>query len=173
MKEIKGRAWKLGDNVDTDLIIAGPYLTIRDEDELASHALEAVLPEFAANAREGDFLFAGKNLGAGSSREEAPYVLKKLGVRVIVAKSYARIFFRNAVNLGLVALEHPTLPSEVEAGDSCSLDLKSFVLKDETRGTTHELKPLPGFLMGIVEAGGALEKLRRELDRERRGAHES
>lgn len=161
--KLAGSAWVLGDDVDTDLIIAGPYLTIQDEVELASHALEAVLPEFARSVAPGDAIVGGRNFGTGSSREEAVFVLKYLGVRLVVAESFARIFFRNCINLGVLALQHPEARARFSTGDAYSLDLATFTMKNQTRGSTLQFDPLPPFLMEIYAAGGALAQLKAKL----------
>ncbi len=162
-EEISGRAWKLGDNIDTDLIIAGPYLTIRDEEELISHALEALIPNFADQVCVGDIIVAGTNFGTGSSREEAVFILKRLGIRVIVAESFARIFYRNAINLGFLAIQIEGISSEFATGDNYVLKLKESTIQNTRTGNTFSFEPLPDFLMEIYRAGGALEKLKAEF----------
>ncbi|MHA1730328.1 MAG: LeuD/DmdB family oxidoreductase small subunit [Promethearchaeota archaeon] len=161
--KLTGRVWKVGDDVDTDLVIAGPYLTIRDEDELASHAFEALIPDFSSKVREGDAVVAGKNFGTGSSREEAVFVLKRLGVRAFFAESFARIFFRNSINLGVLALQKDGISAHFSTGDEYSFDPASSIIVNETTGLTLELTPLPEFLLEIYESGGALAKIKKDL----------
>jgi 3-isopropylmalate/(R)-2-methylmalate dehydratase small subunit len=163
---IRGRVWKFGDNIDTDIIIAGPYLTIRDEDKMASHAMEMVNPDFAKKVKPGDVIVAGKNFGCGSSREEAPYVLKKLGVAAIVADFFARIFYRNAINLGLPLVEVKDAHKIFQEGDIIEIELEKGIIRN-TR-TNQELRgtKLPDFLMEIIKSGGAIEALKKKMKKE-------
>ncbi len=163
---IRGKVWKFGDNIDTDIIIAGPYLTIRDEDMMASHAMEMVNPDFAKKVKPGDVIVAGKNFGCGSSREEAPYVLKKLGVAAIVADFFARIFYRNAINLGLPLLEVKDAHKIFQEGDTIEIELEKGIVRN-TR-TKQELQgtKLPDFLIEIIKAGGAIEALKKKMKKE-------
>lgn len=153
---IEGRAWTLGHDIDTDLIIAGPYLTIRDIDEQAQHTLEVPLPEFAEEVEQGDIIVAGRNFGAGSSREQAPKLIKHLGVGAVVAAGFARIYFRNSVNLGLPALESPEAFEEVEQGDEIRIELEEGRIHNETQDASYQAAAYPDFLMGIIKAGGAI-----------------
>ncbi|NWF96227.1 MAG: 3-isopropylmalate dehydratase [Candidatus Thorarchaeota archaeon] len=157
MDTVSGRAWILGDNIDTDQIIQGKYLTVLDYAEMARHALEIPLPRFAKEVRVGDILVSGRNLGGGSSREEAPRVLKQLGVSCIVAESYARIFYRNCFNIGLPALIVPDARQGVEQGDHLDIDLRRGLVSNVTRGVVLTARPLPAFMVRILEAGGAVE----------------
>ncbi len=164
---VKGRVWKLGNNVDTDLIIPGRYLTLRDPLEKAKHALEAVIPGFAEKVREGDVIVAGRNFGSGSSREDAVTVLKTLGIKAVIAESFARIFFRNALNNGLPVLECKGICSMVENGDMLSVhfekgEILNLTSKEKCKGTK-----LPAFLVEIIREGGILKKLRKELQCEK------
>src|SRR5580693_4468494 len=133
---IRGRVWVLGTVVDTDQIISGKYLTIIDPQELKKHVFEIALPEFAQNAKAGDLLVAGPNFGSGSSREHAPQAMKAIGVGAVVADSFARIFFRNAINLGLPAVEAPGVRAIFEAGDPGALDLKGGTMTNERSGAS-------------------------------------
>jgi 3-isopropylmalate/(R)-2-methylmalate dehydratase small subunit len=160
---IRGRVWVLGTDVDTDQIISGKYLTIIDPQELKKHVFEIALPEFAKNARAGDLLVAGPNFGSGSSREHAPQAMKAIGVGAVVADSFARIFFRNAINLGLPAVEAPGVRAIFEAGDPGALDLKSGRMTNERTGTSVTFPPLPAHLLDLLEAGGLVEKVKHEL----------
>ena len=149
-----GRAWKFGDDIDTDVIIQGKYLVINDPNELAKHVFENIRPEFAKNVKPGDFVVAGENFGCGSSREHAPLALKALGVYV-VAKSYARIFFRNAINIGLPVFECKET-DKIEDGDELELDLEKGVIINKTKGESYKINPIPEFLRDIIESGGLI-----------------
>jgi 3-isopropylmalate/(R)-2-methylmalate dehydratase small subunit len=160
---IRGRVWVLGTDVDTDQIISGKYLTIIDPQELKKHVFEIALPEFAKNARAGDLLVAGPNFGSGSSREHAPQAMKAIGVGAVVADSFARIFFRNAINLGLPAVEAPGVRAIFEAGDPGALDLKGGTMTNERSGASVSFPALPHHLIDLLEAGGLIEKVKHEL----------
>jgi 3-isopropylmalate/(R)-2-methylmalate dehydratase small subunit len=149
-----GRAWKFGDDIDTDVIIQGKYLVINDPNELAKHVFENIRPEFAKNVKPGDFVVAGENFGCGSSREHAPLALKALGVYV-VAKSYARIFFRNAINIGLPVFECKET-DKIDDGDELELDLEKGVIINKTKGESYKINPIPEFLRDIIESGGLI-----------------
>ena len=158
----KGRVWTFGDDISTDHIIAGKYLGTSDSKVFAEHAFEAVDPTWAKRVQPGDLIVAGDNFGCGSSREQAPVALKTLGISAILANSFARIFFRNAINLGFPVVECPGLKTKVEAGDVVELDM--------ARGEVHLLdgavmrfKALPPNVLEILEAGGLVPKLRKEL----------
>ncbi|MBS7247554.1 MAG: 3-isopropylmalate dehydratase small subunit [Candidatus Freyarchaeota archaeon] len=161
--KVRGKAWKFGDNVDTDVVIPGRYLTLRNPDEMASHAMEVVRPEFAKNVKRGDLVVAGRNFGCGSSREEAAFVLKHLGVGAVVAESFARIFFRNAVNLGLPVVECRGVSEAVNDGDEVEVNLEEGVLRNITRSVELKCTVLPDFLMEFVRSGGAIEALKKKL----------
>lgn len=160
---IKGEVWKLGDNISTDIIIAGPYLTLRKLDEMASHVLEEAIPEFAKKVKKDAILVAGKNFGCGSSREIAPVLLKHLKVGAIVAESFARIFFRNAINIGLPVIECKEISSKVENGHQLEVNLANGEIKNLSTGETYHGTRLPSFMLEIIEAGGALEALKRKM----------
>ena len=149
-----------GDNVDTDQIISGKYLTLRDPDEMAKHVFEAARPEFPSGVRKGDVIVAGKNFGSGSSREEAPVVIKRVGISIVIARSFARLFFRNAINIGLPVLECKNYARIVE-GDIVEADLEAGILKNMTRRDTFPASKMPKFLLNMLETGGALEAYRR------------
>ncbi len=160
---ITGRVWVLGKDVDTDQIIQGKYLTIIDPNELAQHVLELVMPEFAKEAKPGDIVIADENFGCGSSREHAPAGFKALGIGAIVADSFARIFFRNTINLGVPAIEARGVRAMFEAGDSARIELKAGRITNPRTGATLAFSPLPEHLLGLLEAGGLVEKVRAEL----------
>jgi 3-isopropylmalate/(R)-2-methylmalate dehydratase small subunit len=149
-----GRAWKFGDDIDTDVIIQGKYLVINDPNELAKHVFENVKPEFAKEVKKGDFVVAGENFGCGSSREHAPLALKATGIEAVIAKSYARIFFRNAINIGLKVLECNT--DRIDDGDELEVDYERNVVVNKTKGEEYPIRPIPDFLKQIIEKGGLI-----------------
>ncbi|HMF29923.1 MAG TPA: 3-isopropylmalate dehydratase small subunit [Candidatus Lokiarchaeia archaeon] len=159
MTKFQGRAWVFGDNIDTDLIVPSKYLTEQDPTVMASGTFEHIRPEFAREVQVGDIIVAGRNFGSGSSREEAPFVLKALGIRAIVAQSFARIFYRNAINLGLPALEVPLTPGDVADGAQVEVDWAEGILTNLDTGDRYEFARLPAFLQEILDAGGALNWL--------------
>lgn len=155
-----GRAWRYGDHVDTDVIIPARYLTTTDEEELARHALEDLDPRFAGEVRPGDVLVAGDNFGCGSSREHAATCLKAAGVSAVVASSFARIFFRNAINTGLAIVTSPDAVAATDEGDEVRVDVASGSVHNVTKGLTFRTEPLPSFVMDIVNAGGLVPWVR-------------
>jgi 3-isopropylmalate/(R)-2-methylmalate dehydratase small subunit len=163
LNTLRGRAWQVGDNVDTDQIIAGRYLSLTDPEELGRHCFEGTYPELAEGFAQGDLIVAGENLGCGSSREHAVVALKAKGVTCIVAGSFARIFFRNCVNLGLLPLECPSAVEGIEAGDEVSVDLVAGRIENISKGLVFDVKPLPPFLEQIVAAGNLTAYVRRQL----------
>ncbi len=160
---VKGSVWKVGDNINTDLIIPGPYLTQRDLDLLASHVLEEAIPKFAKNVKSGDIIVAGKNFGCGSSREIAPVLLKHLNLGAVVAESFARIFFRNAINIGLPLMECKDISRKVKQNQQLEVNIELGKIRNLSTGENYEGTKLPGFLLEIIEAGGALEALKSRL----------
>jgi 3-isopropylmalate/(R)-2-methylmalate dehydratase small subunit len=167
---IEGRVWTLGRDVDTDGIISGKYLTVIDPNELKKHVLEIALPEFAAGARPGDILVADENFGSGSSREHAPQALKAIGVAAIIADSFARIFFRNSINLGLPAIEARGVRSIFETGDTARIEMTAGRVTNVRTGRSIQFPPLPHHLLELLEAGGLVEKVRAELAARAEGA---
>ncbi|GFO97300.1 3-isopropylmalate dehydratase small subunit [groundwater metagenome] len=155
--------WKFGDDIDTDAIIPGKYLTINTPDELAKHAFEGVRPEFARGVKEGDIIVAGFNFGCGSSREHAPLALKGAKVKCIIAKSFARIFFRNAINIGLALLECQDT-DKIEEGDHIEVDFATGIITNTENDQTYDATPLPDFVRGIVDAGGLIEFAKKLVD---------
>ncbi len=151
MEKIKGKVWKFGDNIDTDVIIPGRYLRTFSLDDLASHVMEGVDPDFAGNVKKGDIIVADSNFGCGSSREQAPVALKHAGVSAIVAKSFARIFYRNAINVGL-----PVIAADVYAdnGDILEIDLEEGIIKNLTKDKEFEIEPFKKFMLEILKNGG-------------------
>src|SRR5580700_8776873 len=165
---IEGRVWVLGADVDTDGIIGGKYLTIIDPNELKKHVFEIALPEFAKGALPGDIIVAGENFGCGSSREHAPQALKAIGVGAVVADSFARIFFRNAINLGLPTVEARGVRAIFENGDTARIEMRNGRIVNERTGAEVKFPPLPPHLLELLEVGGLVEKVRRELAGENR-----
>lgn len=158
-----GRAFAYGDNVDTDAIIPARYLNTSDPAELAAHCMEDIDPSFASAVQPGDIIVGGRNFGCGSSREHAPAAIKAAGVSCVVAASFARIFYRNAVNIGLAILECPEAAAAVRTGDRLALDFEAGIILDETRGTRWTAAPFPAFMRRIMGAGGLTEYVRSRL----------
>jgi len=152
--------WKFGDDVDTDQIIPAEYLVTGDAKELAKHAFERARPEFAKEVKKGDIIVAGKNFGCGSSREHAPRALIGAGISCVIAESFARIFFRNAINIGLPVIECAV---DVEDGEKLEMDFEAGEVRDPTTGKSWAFKPLPPFLMEIFSAGGLVSYTKRKL----------
>ena len=165
---ISGKVWKFGDNIDTDLIIPGRYLTIRDPIQMASHTFEPIRPEFATEVATGDVIVSGSNFGSGSSREEAPFVLKTIGIAAIVAPSFARIFYRNAINLGISLLELKNAPEYFDEGDIVEINSEEGTIINLTQNITYQGTKLPPFLMDIINAGGAIAAVKERMKREKR-----
>jgi 3-isopropylmalate/(R)-2-methylmalate dehydratase small subunit len=158
----KGRAWKFGDDINTDLIITGKRLTCTNNDELASAAFENLRPDFGKRVQEGDMIFGGKNFGCGSSRESAPACLMTAGIELVVADSFARIFYRNAINLGLPVIECPGISGYDDDGHVVEVD----VAKGEIRlpsGKMIEFRPIPDHVRKILESGGLVNKVKEDL----------
>ena len=158
--KVQGRVFKYGDNVDTDVIIPARYLNIADAAELAAHAMEDIDAGFVGSVRPGDVIVAGRNFGCGSSREHAPLVLKECGVGCIVAPSFARIFYRNAINIGLPILECEEAARAIEAGDEVAVDCATGAITDLTSGTTFQALPFPEFIQNIIDHDGLLNSLK-------------
>lgn len=157
------RAFRYGDHVDTDVIIPARYLTSDDAQTLAAHAMEDLDPSFATDVRPGDVVFAGDNFGCGSSREHAPIALKAAGAGAVVAASFARIFFRNAINTGLPVLVSPEAVAATEAGDIVEVDAAAGIIKNVTKDMSFTAESLPPFIVQIVEAGGLVPWVSRRL----------
>jgi 3-isopropylmalate/(R)-2-methylmalate dehydratase small subunit len=157
---INGRVFKYGDNVDTDVIIPARYLNISDRVELASHCMEDIDGEFAKKVNPGDLIVAGKNFGSGSSREHAPLVIKLSGIKCIIAETFARIFYRNAVNIGLPILECPQAARDIENGDKIEVDLKSGRITNVTKGCTYQAESFPEFMQDIIKAEGLVNYMK-------------
>lgn len=161
---LRGQSWKYGDNVDTDVIIPARYLNLSTAEELAKYCMEDLDPEFASAVRPGDVIVAGENFGCGSSREHAPLAIKGAGVSCVVARSFARIFYRNAINVGLPILESAEAARDAESGHSLEVNLESGTIKNLTTGMIYEAEPYPPFMMEIINAGGLVEYTRRQIE---------
>lgn len=162
MAELKGKVWRYGDNIDTDVIIPARYLNTFDPKELASHCMVDIDETFAKNVKAGDIMVGGKNFGCGSSREHAPVAIKASGVPVVIAASFARIFYRNGINIGLPLLEIGADVEKIHAGDELSVDVSTGVIKDLTTGDIFQAHPLPGFIQDIAKAGGLVEYVKQQ-----------
>ena len=159
--KIKGKAWKFGNDINTDLIIAGKYkLSITDIDELSRHAMEALIPDFAKKIEKGDLVVAGRNFGCGSSREQAPLVLKHIGVGAVIAESFARIFYRNAINIGLPVIECKET-NKIANGDLLEVSLSEGHIKNLTKNEVYEFKPIPQALLEILVSGGLVNYVKK------------
>ncbi len=154
--QVRGKVWRFGDDVDTDVIIPARYLTTFDPDELAEHVMEDIDPEFAGKVQPGDIIVAGKNFGCGSSREHAPIAIKAAGVRVVVAESFARIFYRNAINIGLAVVESPEACKATEMDDILEVDTDEGGVLNVRTGDTYPAKPYPEYVQQIIDAGGLM-----------------
>ena len=156
----QGKVFKYPDNVDTDVIIPARYLNTADAAELAKHCMEDIDTGFVDQVRPGDILVAGWNFGCGSSREHAPLVIKTCGTGCVIAKSFARIFYRNAINIGLPILECEAAAEEIQAGDRVDVDFDTGVITDRTTGKTYQAEPFPEFIQNIIRRGGLLASLK-------------
>ncbi len=160
MKNAKGITFKYPDNVDTDVIIPARYLNSQDAKELAQHCMEDIDKDFVNKVHEGDIMVGGWNFGCGSSREHAPLVIKTSGINCVIAKSFARIFYRNSINIGLPILECEAAAEEIQAGDTVSVDFNTGVITDETTGKTYQAEPFPEFIQKIIAAGGLMNSIK-------------
>ena len=155
----KGTVFKYGDNIDTDVIIPARYLNIADRKELATHCMEDIDTEFVGKVNAGDIMVGGENFGCGASREHAPMVIKESGIDCVIAKTFARIFYRNAINIGLPILECPEDSEGISAGDEVAIDFDTGVITNETTGKSWQAQPFPEFIQEIMEAGGLVNSL--------------
>ena len=156
----EGKVHKFNDNVDTDVIIPARYLNTSDHRELASHCMEDIDKTFASRVREGDIIVAGANFGCGSSREHAPIAIKYSGVSCVIAKTFARIFFRNAINIGLAILECPEASEKIADGDAVQIDFDTGIIKNLTKNETYKAEPFPDFVKNIIASDGLLNSLK-------------
>jgi 3-isopropylmalate/(R)-2-methylmalate dehydratase small subunit len=159
---IEGKVWKFGDNIDTDVIIPAKFLNVSDKKSLAANAFADLRPDFSKGVRAGDIIVGGNNFGCGSSREHAPLAIKEAGVSVIIAKSFARIFYRNSFNIGLPILESKEAVESIEENDQVSADLVTGEIINKSKGKTFQAKPIPDFMRDVIEAGGLVEYIKRE-----------
>lgn len=161
MKNAKGITFKYPDNVDTDVIIPARYLNSQDAKELAQHCMEDIDKDFVNQVHEGDIMVGGWNFGCGSSREHAPLVIKTSGISCVIAKSFARIFYRNSINIGLPILECEAAAEQIQAGNTVSVDFNTGVITDETTGKTYQAEPFPEFIQNIIAAGGLMNSIKK------------
>ncbi len=161
--KLKGKVFKYGADVNTDVIIPARYLNVSDPDELAKHCMEDIDEDFVKKVKPGDIIVATTNFGCGSSREHAPLAIKASGVSCVIAKTFARIFFRNAINIGLPLLECPEAVDSTEAGDILEVNLEQGEIKNVTRGKTYKAKPYPEFMSELIAAGGLIEYTKKKI----------
>ena len=163
--QAKGRVFKYGDNVDTDVIIPARYLNSSDPEELASHCMEDIDREFVNKVSRGDIIVADKNFGCGSSREHAPIAIKAAGVSCVIAETFARIFYRNAINIGLPIIECPEAGRGIEDGDVVEVDFDSGIIYNRTRGTEFQGQAFPEFMQRIIQAGGLINYINEKTEK--------
>ncbi|MCH4034324.1 MAG: 3-isopropylmalate dehydratase small subunit [Lachnospiraceae bacterium] len=156
MKEARGTVFRYGDNVDTDVIIPARYLATSEPAELAKHCMEDIDRDFVKKVKPGDIIVASKNFGCGSSREHAPIAIKAAGVSVVIAETFARIFYRNAINIGLPIVECKEAAEEIKAGDTVSVNFDTGIITDETTGKTYQGQSFPPFMQQLIDAGGLI-----------------
>jgi len=154
---IRGKVWKYGDNIDTDVIIPARYLNMTDPKDLAKYCMEDIDKDFANNVSENDIIVAGENFGCGSSREHAPIAIKASGISAVIAKSFARIFYRNAINIGLPIFENADAVNDAEKGDIIEIDLSIGEIKNMTKNNTYKTAPFPESIQNIIKSGGLIE----------------
>ncbi|HET6455738.1 MAG TPA: 3-isopropylmalate dehydratase small subunit [Armatimonadota bacterium] len=160
---LKGRVHRYGDNVDTDVIIPARYLNTSDPDELASHCMEDIDPDFIKKVKPGDMIVAEENFGCGSSREHAPLAIKTAGVSCVIAKTFARIFYRNSINIGLPILQCPEAVDEISAGDEVEVDTASGKITNLSTGKSYQAMPFPEFMQNLISAGGLVAYARERI----------
>jgi 3-isopropylmalate/(R)-2-methylmalate dehydratase small subunit len=161
----RGQAWKFGADVDTDVIIPARYLNTSDPEELARHCMEDADPTFPSKVSRGDLIVAGKNFGCGSSREHAPIAIKAAGLSCVIAKSFARIFYRNAINIGLPILECPEAAAEIREGDMVEVVAEQGIVRNLTTGKTYQAASYPEFMQQIINAGGLINHVRNKINK--------
>ena len=157
--KVQGTVFKYGNDVDTDVIIPARYLNTTSEAELASHCMEDIDKEFVKNVKQGDIMVAEDNFGCGSSREHAPLVIKVSGISCVIAETFARIFYRNAINIGLPIIECPEAAKDIRAGDVVSCDLAKGLIENVTTGETFQAEPFPEFIQNIIDKGGLIKSI--------------
>lgn len=164
-----GKTWKFGDHVDTDVIIPARYLTTSDPKELGRHCLEDADPDFVKKIHKGDIIVAGRNFGSGSSREHAPIAIKAAGISCVIAESFARIFYRNAINMGLPIFESPEASQVIQAGDTLAVNARTGVIEDLTLKKKFQAEPIPPFMQELIHDGGLIEHIKKGMRREAKG----
>ncbi|MDD5955564.1 MAG: 3-isopropylmalate dehydratase small subunit [Lachnospiraceae bacterium] len=162
MESARGTVHKFGDNVDTDVIIPARYLNSSDPEELAKHCMEDIDKDFVKNVKKGDIIVAEKNFGCGSSREHAPISIKASGVSCVIAETFARIFYRNSINIGLPIIESKEAAEKIKNGDTVSVDFDSGIITDETTGETFKGQAFPAFMQKLIDAGGLINYVNKE-----------
>jgi 3-isopropylmalate/(R)-2-methylmalate dehydratase small subunit len=165
MKKSMAKNWIYGDNVDTDVIIPARYLNTASANELASHCMEDIDKNFANNVKEGDFIIAGANFGCGSSREHAPLAIKTCKVKAVIAKSFARIFYRNAINIGLVIIENDEIQNDINENDIIDIDINAGKIYNKTKEKEYSFSPFPPEIQKLIEAGGLVEYTKTKLNK--------
>ena len=160
---MSSKAWKVGNNIDTDLIIAARYLNDASDENMRAHCMEDVIPDYANTIAPGDVLVAGSNFGCGSSREHAPIAIKVAGTKCVIAESFARIFYRNAINIGLPIIESPEAVRAIDQGDELDVDLENGVITNLTKNETYHIEKFPEFIQHIVEAGNLLNYVKAKV----------
>ena len=161
--KIKGKTWKFGNDINTDEIVPARYLNTSDPDELASHCMEDADPDFIKKISEGDIIVAGNNFGCGSSREHAPIAIKYAKISCVLAESFARIFYRNSINIGLPIVESPDAAKDIKEGDEIEIDFDKGEITNLTSKKVYKAKPFPPFMQDIIEKGGLMKKIKSEL----------
>ena len=156
MEAFTGKVWVLGDDIDTDIIIPTEYLALKTIDDMKQYGFSPLRPELAGQIQKGDIIVAGKNFGCGSSREHAPIAIKASGISCVIAETFARIFYRNAINIGLPIIECPAAAKEIEAGDTVDIDFDSGMIYDKTKGTEYQGQAFPEFMQKIIKAEGLI-----------------
>jgi 3-isopropylmalate/(R)-2-methylmalate dehydratase small subunit len=159
----KGTTFKYGDNVDTDVIIPARYLNVSEHSALAAHCMEDIDADFVKKVKQGDIMTAGKNFGCGSSREHAPIALKASGISCVIAETFARIFYRNSINIGLPIMECAEASAKIEAGDEIEVDFKSGKITNHTKNESYQAEPFPPFMQEIMAEGGLINRTRKKL----------
>lgn len=165
---IKGKVWRFGDDIDTDAIIPARYLNTSDPAELARHVMEDADKDFPSKVQKGDIIVAGKNFGCGSSREHAPIAIKAAGIKAVIAKTFARIFYRNSFNIGLPIFESPEASKGIREGDVVEIDADEGIIRNITKSEEYKARPIPPFMQELIESGGLIEWTKRKLQREGR-----
>ena len=163
MEKFTGKVWVLGDDIDTDIIIPTEYLALKTIDDMKQYGFSPLRPELAGQIQKGDIIVAGKNFGCGSSREQAPEIIKALGIQCVIAKSFARIFYRNAINIGLPILECAEASEDIDEGNEVEVDFDTGVITNKTKNKTYQAVAFPEFMQGIINAGGLVEYIKKGM----------